>query len=192
MSTTRESALEALTGHVSPDSADHCRAVAKAAEELARRHGVDPDHAWLAGLLHDWAREESSDELLARAARLGIEIIPIDHDVPYLLHAKVGRAELSFAMKDLSPAVLDAIERHTLGSPEMTDLDMCVYVADMIEPARRFEGVDALRQAVGTLSLFDLYASSYAASLAHLLAAGKYIHPASVQAWNAIVAKERR
>ncbi|MDP2234494.1 MAG: bis(5'-nucleosyl)-tetraphosphatase (symmetrical) YqeK [Actinomycetota bacterium] len=192
MTTTRESALEALTGRVSPRSADHCRAVAKAAEELARRHGVDPDEAWLAGLLHDWARDESPDELFAQAARLGLEMAPIDHDVPYLLHARVGRAQLSSAMTDLSPAVLDAIERHTVGSPEMTDLDMCVYVADMIEPARRFDGVDALREAAATLSLFDLYARAYAASLAHLLTARKYIHPASLQAWNAIVAEERR
>ena len=192
MTTTRESALEALTGRVSPQSADHCRAVATAAEELARRHGVDPDQAWLAGLLHDWARDESPDELLAQAARLGLEMAPIDQDVPYLLHARVGRAELSSAMPELSPAVLDAIERHTVGSPEMTDLDMCVYVADMIEPARRFDGVEELRRAVATLSLFDLYARAYAASLRHLLVAGKYIHPASVQAWNAIVAKERQ
>ncbi|MDO9107693.1 MAG: bis(5'-nucleosyl)-tetraphosphatase (symmetrical) YqeK [Coriobacteriia bacterium] len=192
MTTTRESALEALTGRVSPHSAEHCRAVAKAAEELARRYGVDPDQAWLAGLLHDWAHDESANELLAQAAQLGLEIAPIDHDVPYLLHARVARAELSSAMPDLSPAVLDAIERHTLGSPEMTDLDMCVYVADMIEPARRFDGVDALRESVFAVSLFHLYARAYAASLSHLLVAGKYIHPSSVQAWNAIVAEERR
>ena len=42
--------------------------------------------------------------------------------------------------------VLDAIKHHTLGNPNMGDIAKIVYVADMIEPSRSFDGVEYLRK----------------------------------------------
>jgi len=189
---TRETALLALSDHVSERSFAHCEAVALESESLARRFGVDPDDAWLAGLLHDWSRDVPAEELVARATELGISVADVDAAVPYLLHAEVAAVELAQEFPGLGKHVLDAVERHTVGSPLMSALDMCVYVADMIEPARSFDGVEALRQAIAVEGLQELYARAYAASLAHLVTKRKYIHPQSVEAWNAIVAEGRR
>lgn len=189
---TRETALLALRDHVSERSFVHCEAVALESESLARRFGIDPDDAWLAGLLHDWSRDLPAEELVARATELGIGVSEVDVAVPYLLHAEIAAIELAAVFPELGEHLLDAVERHTVGSPHMSALDMCVYVADMIEPARTFDGVEALREASRTESLPDLYARAYAASLAHLVARRKYIHPASVEAWNAIIAEGRR
>ena len=186
---TREDAMLALSDRLSERSFAHCRAVASQCESLARRFGVDPDDAWLAGLLHDWSRDVPAKELVARGTELGISMADIDVAVPYLLHAEVAAVELAAVFPGLGKHVLDAVERHTVGSPHMSALDMCVYVADMIEPARTFDGVEALREASTTEGLQELYARAYAASLAHLVNKKKYIHPQSVEAWNAIVAK---
>jgi len=188
----RETALQALRDHVSARSFVHCEAVAAASEALAVRLGLDCDEAWLAGLLHDWSRDTSAGELLARAKQLGIPVADIDAAVPYLLHARIAAVELSREFPGIGEDVLGAVERHTIGAPLMTDLDKCVYVADMIEPARGFEGVESLRIASETEDLQELYARAYALSLIHLVTTRKFIHPQSVETWNAIVTEDRR
>ncbi|MCP6368247.1 bis(5'-nucleosyl)-tetraphosphatase (symmetrical) YqeK, partial [Klebsiella pneumoniae] len=63
-----------------------------------------------------------------------------------LWHAPVGaflvRNEVGITDKE----VLDAIAYHTSGRPGMTLLEKIVYVADYIEPGRRFPGVDEVRE----------------------------------------------
>jgi len=188
----RQTALQALRAHVSDRSLVHCQAVATVSEALALRFGVEADDAWLAGLLHDWSRDVPADGLIARAEDLGVPVEEIDVAVPYLLHAHIAAVELAKALPGIDQRVLSAVERHTVGAPAMTELDKCVYVADMIEPARRFEGVEALRAAAETEGLQELYARAYSLSLIHLVKARKYIHPRSVETWNAIVSEERR
>jgi predicted HD superfamily hydrolase involved in NAD metabolism len=170
----------------------HCEAVAETAASLGAAYGVDPDTARLAGLLHDWAREMTEDELLSAADTHELETTAVDMAVPYLLHAKAGAMEVRATFPDLPHEVGQAIELHTLGSPDMADLDKVVYIADMIEPARSFSGVDKLREAVGSISLDELFARSYARSIIHLIKKRRRIHPETVQVWNNLVAEEHR
>lgn len=188
---TRDEAMAALTPRLSERSLSHSVAVAQAAEHLAAVYGADTDDAWLAGLLHDWSRDLTNAQLVDEARALGMELAEVDLAVPYLLHARVAAREMSAELPGVPRQVVEAVERHTVGVAEMTALDMCVYVADMIEPARTYEGVRDLRALVGDIGLEELYARAYALSLTHLIAVKKYIHPASVAAWNAIVAKDR-
>lgn len=181
----------AVHGHVSPRSAAHCEAVADEAARLAARYGVDVESARVAGLLHDWARDESPETLVNLAEEYGIPVGPIDREVPYLLHAAVGAAQLARDYPGLEPGVLDAIARHTTGAVEMSDLDAVVYVADMIEPARGFAGVEELRAAAGAVPLGELFAHAYATSLHHLIDRRRRFHPTTLQVWNAIVAGGR-
>ena len=88
--------------------------------------------------------------------------------------------------------MVQAIARHTVGAPEMTDLDRVVYLADMLEPARTYRGVDKLRQAVGEVSLPELFALGYRVSVMHLLRTRRRIHPETVAVWNSLVAGEAR
>ena len=43
------------------ESMAHCERTASTAAELATRFGIDPEVATLAGLLHDYARDESPE-----------------------------------------------------------------------------------------------------------------------------------
>ena len=74
----------------------------------------------------------------------------------------------------------------------MTDLDQVVYLADMIEPARDYRGVDELREAVGEVPLSELFALGYRASVMHLVRTRRRIHPETVAVWNSLVAGEPR
>jgi len=88
--------------------------------------------------------------------------------------------------------VVDAVARHTVGSAQMTALDKVVYIADMIEPGRDYEGVDELRKIAATAPLDELFVSAYQQSVAHLVRSRKRIHPQTVAVWNALIAGDPR
>jgi len=188
MSVTYEEALEALTSRLSPESLAHSVRASQTAGALAVVYGADEATARLAGLLHDWDRDSDHGVLLDSARTSGIEVSATDGAHPYLLHARTGAQGLSRAMPGLSADVLDAVARHTIGGAQMSDIDKIVYLADMLEPERDFEGVDDLREVVGTVSLDELFAQGYQHSMMHLVRERKQIHPESLAVWNAHVA----
>ncbi len=186
-----ETARAAVRERLGDRAFAHSEAVARTAALLAGLYGVDPDEARLAGLLHDWAREDGPDSLLNQADANDVAVGSVDAAVPYLLHAPVGAAALCERFPGISADILSAVRRHTFGASDMSDLDIVVYVADMIEPFRSFEGIEDLRSLVGAVSLFELYACAYKASLMHLIGARKHLHPDTVEAWNTIVDRVR-
>jgi predicted HD superfamily hydrolase involved in NAD metabolism len=134
----------------------HSVRVARCAELLAQRHGLDTRKARVAGLLHDLARLYSPERLLAESAARGIPIGESERRHPMLLHARLG-AEIArerFGVEDAE--VLSAIEKHTTGAATMTPLDCAVYLADSLEPERSFPERAALWQ----LALRDLGAAT--------------------------------
>lgn len=181
-------AVEARLGH---KAAKHCKRVAATAAALALLYGVDADDARLAGLLHDWDRDVARGELLGRAQARGLPVTDADEANPYLLHARTGALAVREAFPALSDEIVQAISRHTIGAPDMAPLDMVVYLADMIEPHRDYPGVEELRDAVGVVSLGDLFALGYQQSMRHLIDGRRRIHPASVAVWNALVGGDR-
>jgi predicted HD superfamily hydrolase involved in NAD metabolism len=185
---TYSQASAALRERLGEAAVGHSERVAETAAELASAYGLAPEPARLAGLLHDWDREQSSTALAQAARDAGIELTEADEAVPYLLHARTAAASLEQLLPGLPPAVVQAVSRHTLGAPDMSELDMVVYLADMIEPARTFPGVEELRAAVGTIPLSELFVLGYQHSVAHLVQTRRRIHPATVAVWNELVA----
>lgn len=185
---TFERALCALSERLSKTAVEHCLRVADTAAELAETYEADVELARLAGLLHDWDRERPRDELVAAARDAGVPVTAVDERVPYLLHAHTGAAGLAESLPGLPQAVLSAVQNHTVGSPLMGDIDMIVYLADMIEPARDYTGVEELRAAVGVIPLTELFSRGYQHSVAHLVERRRWIHPDTVAVWNTFVA----
>lgn len=111
---------------------------------LARIHGADPRKAWLAGLLHDYARELSPQEAIYLARRHGILYENQESSIA-LLHAPLGAILVKDEIGISDEEVLKAIARHTTGCRAMSVLDKVVYLADLIEPGRSFPALDKLR-----------------------------------------------
>ena len=44
--------------------------------------------------------------------------------------------------------ILNAVKYHTTGKENMTTLEKIIYIADYIEPNRKYEGVDKIREVV--------------------------------------------
>lgn len=176
-----------LADRLGEEAFDHCVSVGTTARDIARVYGVDETDAYVAGLLHDWAREHSARDLLAAAESFGIETTATDRAVPYLLHARVGARLVAEAFPQLTDDVIAAVAAHTLGDAEMSDLARVVFIADMIEPARTTAGVDELRASVGEVALGELFARAYALSITSIVAGRRQLHPRTVAVWNAVV-----
>jgi predicted HD superfamily hydrolase involved in NAD metabolism len=189
---TYDDALAAIEARLGKKAAKHCKRVSDAATALALVYGVDPDLARLAGLLHDWDREQTPEALMTAARAAGIEITSADEATPHLLHSRTGALAVAAALPGLPEAVVTAISRHTIGALGMSGLDMVVYLADMIESHRDYDGVGALRAAVGAVSLAGLFALGYQQSTRHIVDARKRIHPVTIDVWNEYVAGEPR
>jgi len=181
-----------LAERLGAESLAHSERVAQTAAGLSAHYGVDVAQARMGGLLHDWDREVGGEGLLSAADSREMPIDATEREAPYLLHARTGARSIREEFGDLPDAVVNAVERHTVGSAEMTDLDMVVFVADMIEPYRSFDGVEDLRAQVGAVPLHALFAAAYQRSVAHLVESRRPIHPDTVGVWNAHVARGRR
>ena len=114
----------------------HTISVAETAKTMAESFGVNPNQAYMAGILHDCAKYLTNDELLQFCCEHQIEISTTEKHAPYLLHAKVGAyfAEHKYYITDSE--ILSAIRWHTTGKPEMTSLEQIIFCADYIEPNR--------------------------------------------------------
>ncbi len=155
----------------------HARRTAVLAARLARRHGLPPERAWLAGWLHDLARDLPPAELQALLRRYrGRHCPAATCSTPGLWHNPVG-AYLARRRLDIrDPLVLRAIAVHSTGVGQPTVWDKLIFVADYCEPGRRYRGAAALRR----LAEKDLDAAArrvLAAKMAYLAGAGLPVHP---------------
>jgi nicotinate-nucleotide adenylyltransferase len=167
----------------------HSLGCAETCGALARLYGVDVREAQLAGLLHDWDRCVPWPELLDKARELGLEVTPEVLAAPPILHAQTGAADVARIFPQVPRAVITAILHHTVGAPDMADLDKVLYIADMIEPTRTNPHIAPLREMVGTVSLDTLFTQAYQCSMLHLVRHRKVMHPDTTRVWNALMLK---
>lgn len=163
----------------------HSMGVSQTAEQLARIYGANENDAAVAGLLHDWDKSLTSKQLKAKARKLKLASKDVRNNATGVLHAWTAAATLKDEFPDLNDEVLSAISKHTCGAVKMSDLDMVVYVADIIEPGRDFPDIKGLRDAVGEVCLEELFYRTYKANLLYLLSADMVVAPPSLDVYNA-------
>lgn len=118
------------------DRFEHTLGVMYTAESLAMRYGTDMTQAAVAGLLHDCAKCIPNAQKIKMCRKNGIEITEMEEANPSLLHAKLGAYLAKSVYGVTDPEILSAISCHTTGKPDMSMLDMIIYMADYIEPNR--------------------------------------------------------
>lgn len=130
----------------------HTLGVVKTAIELAKINNVDINKAEIAALVHDVAKNKTIEELKNIIEKNNIKLSYDEENTPELWHSIVAPilAREIFKIDDFE--ILDAMRYHTTARENMSKLEKIIYIADMIEPGRNFDGVDILREA----TLMDL------------------------------------
>lgn len=180
-------ALEIIRSRLSPHRWQHSLGTALTAREIADHWGADKEKAYLAGILHDYARDLPGDELVAIATQQGLIEDAIELKVPELLHAPVGAFLLAQDLDLEDPEILEAIRVHTLGSECMDTLGKIIFLADMIEPGRRpFAAKEAIRRSCYA-DLDRAMLMGLEATIGYCLQRGRLLHPRTVRARNSFL-----
>jgi len=165
----------------------HTLAVARTALRLAHLHGLDPEKAALAGLLHDCGRVMTPKAMVRYCRKFKVRAPDYEgilRSRPSLLHSYVG-AELArrrFGVED--PEVLSAVRSHTLGALTMSPLEKLVYAADACSDDREFPEAARIRR-LAEKSLEEGFRETVRAKLQHVLQYGAWMHPMGPSLWNA-------
>ncbi|MGO1059014.1 bis(5'-nucleosyl)-tetraphosphatase (symmetrical) YqeK [Planococcus sp. FY231025] len=123
----------------------HVIGVMATATELARRFGVPEPKAQVAAILHDVAKFADRDWMKSIIIKENMDPLLLDYHAE-LWHAPVGAYVASYEFGVQDEDILNAIRYHTTGRAGMSDLEKIIYIADLVEPNRKFAGVDELRQ----------------------------------------------
>lgn len=184
-----------LVDRVSPKRLKHIEGVSETATRLAEVYGVDPRIAALAGLLHDWDKGMDDERIRERVREVGLQdaIDPwVVERMPQVLHGPTASAALKSAYPEIPDEIIDAIYKHTTASVEMSDLAKILYVADAIEPSRKFEGIDETRSMIGKVSLDELYFKVYKFWTMALIDHDIVLYPETIAIWNDMAARRTR
>ena len=163
----------------------HSLSVAKTARKIARAYGYDPHVARMAGLLHDWDKALSPARLADRVKHYNIAVDPeVVESTPWVLHGMTAAAVLAEEAPQFGEELYTAIARHTVGAPDMSPLDMIVFVADKIEPTHEVSVYKHLYKQIGDITLEELFFGVLKESMAYLVRSEKPITKDSVVVWN--------
>ncbi len=181
-----------LMKRVSPSRYVHSLSVAKTARSLAKAYGYDERKARMAGLLHDWDKGLLPEQLAMRVSDYNLPIQrELVDSMPWILHGPTAAAVLADQFPELGEEVLCAIQHHTVAVPNMSALDMIVFVADKIEPTHDVDEYKRLAKQVGKISLEDLFFEVQKAGLIYLIATNRPVTNETLEAWNYYSARKR-
>ena len=131
-----EAAKIRLEARLSAKRFRHTMGTVIEAEKLAKHYGADVTKARWAALLHDCAKEYSSDKKRALCNAWCIELDEVMTKHIDITHSILGAES---ALRDFQvddPEILQAIYYHTTGHANMTLMDKIITLSDYIEPNR--------------------------------------------------------
>lgn len=169
----------------------HSLSVSETAVALATKYGEDIDKARIAGLVHDCVKNMKDGQLIEVARLHGIQLDEIYLQNPSILHGLVGSIIAREVMGIEDEDILSAIRYHTTGRKNMSILEKIIYIADYIEPLRKFNGVEELR----SLSEMDLDAAviqSLENTIKYVIIQKQLLHTDTVEARNYLLSKHSR
>ncbi|MGN0804955.1 MAG: nicotinate (nicotinamide) nucleotide adenylyltransferase [Candidatus Coproplasma sp.] len=145
----------------------------------ASRIGLEEKRAVTMSALHDCAKylNEDSQELKGFEFPCGVP--------DEVMHQFTGAyvAEHTFGISD--ELILDAIKYHTTGRENMTDAGILLFLCDMLESGRNFEGIDELRK-LFKMDLHLCFKEALSHQLDYLQSSGKPIDGLTLKAYNYI------
>lgn len=164
----------------------HVQGVVMTAEKLAKQYGCDPKKAKTAALFHDMFRSTPVDVLNMYVRQLGLDSYCLDN--ANLAHGPVASVIMQRDYGITDPDLINAVKYHTTGRAGMSLLEKILYLADAIEPARDYPGVDEIRE-LAKHSLDQACLFSMERSITYIKARGLFIHENTIEARNDIKKK---
>ena len=122
----------------------HILGVARLAKVLAIKFGLDSEKAYVAGLLHDYIKYETKEEM--------IEIINDEmivekfKNAPQIYHAYASSVVAKTKFNILDEEILDAIKYHVYGRLNMSLFEKILVISDFAEDSRTYPRCKEVRK----------------------------------------------
>lgn len=179
--------------YLSSERYSHTMRVEREALRLGKSLGLNEDElkkVSLASLLHDIGKSKKVEQLLGNRCSQYSDLLEKLSQNGAIYHAHVGReiARHRYGIDDAE--VLDAIRYHTTGRAEMKLIEKIVYLADYIEPARSFGGLEKVRG----LSYSDIDRAMLVAlnmTIVHIIEGELMLEEDTVKARNSLILKAK-
>ena len=166
---------------VSERRREHIERVTALMEGWSRQLRVAPEEAraWRdAALLHDALRDSPEPDLRA--------LVPRPDFTAEMLHGPAVAARLE-REGDSRQEMLDAIRWHTVGSASWGRLGRALFMADFLEPGRKFARADRAYLAEHVATDFDgTFRQVVRMRIEHALREGYTLYPETVELWNLV------
>ena len=159
----------------------HTYSVAEEAVKLAKRYGADAGKAELAALFHDMYRSTPVAVLNMYIRQLGLPKRVMDN--PNLSHGKIAAVimQRDYGIEDED--ILNAVAYHTTGRAGMSLLEKIIFLADAIEPGRKYPMVDEIRR-LAYIDIDKACISSLERTVEYIKGIGEYLDPDTLNAIN--------
>ena len=110
---------------------EHSLLVAEHAKKLAKIYKINEEKAYIAGLVHDIAKEFSDEENRKWIKKYHLSQELLDPKYSKIIHANIGAVVVK-QWYNLDDDICNAVCYHTIGHVPMTTLEKVVFIADKI------------------------------------------------------------
>ncbi|MFZ7121254.1 MAG: bis(5'-nucleosyl)-tetraphosphatase (symmetrical) YqeK [Eubacteriaceae bacterium] len=169
----------------------HSLGVVEYAIYLAEKYNCDKEKAKIAAISHDCAKEMDIDTLVKIAKLHELKLDEVTLSEPHLLHGPVGSVIAQEELGIEDEEILNAIKYHTTGRTNMTKLEKIIYLSDVVELNRNYDGIEEVRR----LSETDLDGAillSIDKIIKYVISINSLLHPRTIEARNFIMLEKKR
>jgi nicotinate-nucleotide adenylyltransferase len=139
----------------------HCKSTAKFMQDNAAYFQINPDKAYLAGLLHDIAKELSTREIVQLTEQFQerniyhVKFLHFKRENPVLLHGVASAEIMCRELGITDQAILQSACQHTLGGIQLSRLAKFTFISDYCEPLRSGQHAAKVRNSLVDERNFD-------------------------------------
>jgi predicted HD superfamily hydrolase involved in NAD metabolism len=180
-----------LQDRVPPERFLHTEGVARMAASLAEKNGISVTRAVVAAYLHDCAKHQTVGQAAKILRDTPFQMDVVEKRIRGLWHCSVGAALAYKVWKVRDREILNAVRWHALGGADMGPLTQVLFVADYVEPNRRFKGVAKVRR-IALKNLRQAVSVKCAGVLTYLVQHEMLVHPRLIETWNAFTELKRK
>jgi predicted HD superfamily hydrolase involved in NAD metabolism len=124
---------------------NHSISTANFMKEHSQKFGIDPEKAYIAGILHDIGKNFQTKEIIQLAQsyqnRKITQIKYFDFKIkhPFLLHGVAGAEIMISELNIVDEELLSSAIHHTTGGVNIPDIAKFTFICDFCEPIREYK-----------------------------------------------------
>ncbi|MBB6454345.1 putative HD superfamily hydrolase involved in NAD metabolism [Salirhabdus euzebyi] len=187
----RSEALAKVKPHLKQERYEHTVRVVDTAVKLSELNGAEKEKVEIAAAFHDYAKYRDKEELerwILKETGLSKDLLQYHHE---LWHGPVGAYIVKLEYNITDKEILNAITFHTTGRKNMSLTEKIVFLADYIEPGRKFPGVEEVRDAAWKSLNLGCY-MALKNTIQFLMSKKQPIYPDTFHAYNDFVTMEKK